>query len=870
MYKTIKKFISAVIAIAVTASGFAFAAAPDKSSRYTWNNVNMGCYGFVTGMVVHPKNPDLMYVHTDVGGMYKYDKQNNRWIQLMESIAEKDKGLSSVRSVALDPNDENIIYAACGGSSGTTDIIKSTDGGKTWNRTYFSDKFFADGKPLFCGNTRVARAIGQSLVVDPINSDIIFFGTQKNGFYRSEDGGTNWVKVADIPDTGWPTGGVAAVYVDPERQSDGRSTDVYVSSWGHGVYKSTDGGASFSLIEGSPRVPCRVQVVHGDTDKIYVSSYNPNLTDYYTGVDDTGKVETDEAGSFWLYENGAWRDLHPYGKDKNSSNYKYFAQYTSFSSFMIDRRNPNVILLNSAPWSVKNFYIFLSTDGGENFTRISQSYQATELWQSADNPDAVWMPFGGGVVYISDFKTLKDRNNFVRKDDGIETICVTKMASLPSDEAPLLLIESQDHSLRVQEDLSVRAPDNAVAPTFNHGGGIDFCEGDPSFVLRTGVKGRHNFGTGTVAYSTDYGRTYTAVTGWDETMRIVDCAVGAEKQENGFPVMFVLSVGRTDESDPENANASGYGEGRGLYRSADGGATWTKAVGVNVTRKKAANDYNNHIVASDRVDPNIFYYVEKNKLFRTTDGGKNWKIVDPVTDSDGNKIEIPEYGAAIKCVPGVRGGVWIKSTNGKIYTSYDSGQTFRLLDSITDADSSGCCFGFGVGEVGSGTAVYVIGYVDGVFGMYISNDLGASWIKISPDGQNFFAGVVEVCGDRRQYGRVFVGTGGTGVIYGEGNPLQTVENYTDGEKLTVSASAYNTAASDKNLTVFAAFYAEGGELMNVQMQKFAVGSGTGENDYNFEITVPQNSENSILKVFAFDDSLAPLHTIFEMPQKVRD
>ena len=68
MYKTIKKFISAVIALAVTASGFVFAAVPDRSGRYTWDNVNMGCYGFVTGMVVHPKNPDLMYVHTDVGG----------------------------------------------------------------------------------------------------------------------------------------------------------------------------------------------------------------------------------------------------------------------------------------------------------------------------------------------------------------------------------------------------------------------------------------------------------------------------------------------------------------------------------------------------------------------------------------------------------------------------------------------------------------------------------------------------------------------------------------------------------------------------------------------------------------------------------
>ena len=112
-----------------------------------------------------------------------------------------------------------------------------------------------------------------------------------------------------------------------------------------------------------------------------------------------------------------------------------------------------------------------------------------------------------------------------------------------------------------------------------------------------------------------------------------------------------------------------------------------------------------------------------------------------------------------------------------------------------------------------------------------------------------------------------MGTGGTGVIYGESNPTQLDVNYTDGEKLAVCASAYNTAASDKNLTVFAAFYAESGELVNVQMQKFTIDANTGENDYNFEITVPQNSENSVLKVFAFDDALTPLHKVFEMPQK---
>ena len=867
MKKYVRNLFAVCMAVAVAASGITAAhAAADNSHRYTWDHVNMGCYGFVTGMAVHPQNPDLMYVRTDVGGMYKYDAENQKWIQLMESIPEKDKGLSSVRSVALDPVDENVIYAACGGSSGTTDIIKSTDGGNTWERTYFSEKFFADGKPLFCGNNRVARAIGESLVVDPVNPDILFFGTERNGFYRSEDKGENWVKVTDIPDKGWPTGGVAAVYIDPARHENGRSTDIYVSSWGYGVYKSTDGGVSFNLIEGSPRVPCRVQVVHGISDKMYVSSYNPNLADYYVGADDTGKVETDEVGSFWKYENGVWTDLHPL-RNAKEADYKWFADYTSFSAFMIDRRDPNVILLNAAPWSIKNMYIFLSTDGGETFARISRSYQATELYQVGET-DSVWMPYGGGVAYIPNFKTLSKQEDIIKSDNAIETICVTKIASIPSEDAPAVLIESQDHSLRVQEELDVRAPDNSVEPTFNHGGGIDFCEEDPSFVFRTGTKGRHNFGTGTAAYSTDYGRTYTEVTGWDETMRIVDCAVGAKKQKNGFPILMVLSVGRTGESGSENA--SDYGEGRGLYRSKDGGATWEKMTDINVTRKKAANDYNNHIIASDRVNPNVFYYVEKNILYRTTDGGENWKIADPLFDENGSKVEIPQYGAAIKTVPYIEGGVWLKSTNGRIYTSYDYGVTWKLLDTITDANSSGCCFGFGVGEKGIGKtpAVYTVGYVDDVFGMYISGNLGKSWIKISPDSLKFFAGIVEVCGDRQQYGRVFVGTGGTGVIYGEGTPA--AKNYLPGEQLTVTASVYNTAPSNRDFTLFAAFYGEDSMLQNVQLKTFSVEGESPESDYSLTVTVPDDAENTTLKVFAFTDNLTPLYNVLELKQIIDD
>ena len=145
MKKYVRNLFAVCMAVAVAASGITAAhAAADNSHRYTWDHVNMGCYGFVTGMAVHPQNPDLMYVRTDVGGMYKYDAENQKWIQLMESIPEKDKGLSSVRSVALDPVDENVIYAVAALYEGNTlrDVVIRKVTGSEY---HFEGNFNADG-----------------------------------------------------------------------------------------------------------------------------------------------------------------------------------------------------------------------------------------------------------------------------------------------------------------------------------------------------------------------------------------------------------------------------------------------------------------------------------------------------------------------------------------------------------------------------------------------------------------------------------------------------------------------------------------------------------------------------------------------------
>jgi photosystem II stability/assembly factor-like uncharacterized protein len=62
-------------------------------------------------------------------------------------------------------------------------------------------------------------------------------------------------------------------------------------------------------------------------------------------------------------------------------------------------------------------------------------------------------------------------------------------------------------------------------------------------------------------------------------------------------------------------------------------------------------------------------------------------------------------------------------------------------------------------------AVYVVGTVSGVYGIFRSDDAGASWIRIDDD-RHQYGMLGDIAGDPRIYGRVYVGTEGRGIVYG--------------------------------------------------------------------------------------------------------
>jgi hypothetical protein len=106
--------------------------------------------------------------------------------------------------------------------------------------------------------------------------------------------------------------------------------------------------------------------------------------------------------------------------------------------------------------------------------------------------------------------------------------------------------------------------------------------------------------------------------------------------------------------------------------------------------------------------------------------------------------------------------VWL--TNFKeLNHSTDSGKTYVAIDGVTEANA----FGFGKPAEGKKyPALYLMGKVGDTRGFFRSDDAGVNWVRINDDHHQYgFCG--EIIGDLRVYGRVYVGTGGRGILVGE-------------------------------------------------------------------------------------------------------
>ena len=112
--------------------------------------------------------------------------------------------------------------------------------------------------------------------------------------------------------------------------------------------------------------------------------------------------------------------------------------------------------------------------------------------------------------------------------------------------------------------------------------------------------------------------------------------------------------------------------------------------------------------------------------------------------------------------PGRNGDLWLAAFHG-LYHSTDSGKAFVRLPGVTEIHG----FGFGKAAPGQDSpALFLVGVVEGLRGIFRSDDAARSWVRINDD-QHQWGLVLHVTGDPKVYGRVYVGTHGRGTLYGD-------------------------------------------------------------------------------------------------------
>ncbi|RNI31269.1 T9SS type A sorting domain-containing protein [Rufibacter latericius] len=690
---------------------------------YRWKSVQINGGGFVTGLVYHPTERNLLYARTDVGGAFRWDAANKIWIPITDHLTRNDENLMGVLSVAVDPSDANKVYLATGLYSqswaGTGAILSSSDRGATWTRTNLSIKL---------GGNEDGRSTGERLQVDPNLGSTLYLGSSTDGLWRSTNSGGSWSKVSSFPIGSSPigSGGIGFVLFDKRSGSTGSATPIfYVGVLRMGstnLYRSTDGGTSWEAVpnQNTNYLPHHAEIASDGTLFVtYANSPGPNGA---------------TAGAVRKFNptTGAWTELIlPSGQG-------------GFAGLSLDAQNPNTLIISTLDRWWPNDEIYRSTDGGTSWKAVlgtGTRDHSSAPYAGASNPhwlgdieidpfdaNIAWFITGYGVFQTTNLQEASQNRpvSWVFQNKGLEETVPLKLISPPTG-APLLSAIGDIDGFR-HDNLNVSPSAGRLNPRYGTNTWIDYAANQPAFMVRAFNNADGKYG----AYSTDGGTTWTSFPNFP-----AGANGGGAIAASADGAILVWAPGGTSS----------------LFYSTNRGSSWSAASGVSKSDLKPK---------ADRVNARKFYVYdpEAGRVLVSTNGGTSFSAAAtnlPVVAS------WQLWASNIYPTYGIEGDLWLTNLNGGLYRSTNSGGAFTKVTNVQEATK----VGFGKAEEGSTyPAVFIVGKVNDQVGFFRSDDAGATWVRINDD-QHQFGGVNDITGDPRVFGRIYVATAGRGIVYGD-------------------------------------------------------------------------------------------------------
>ncbi len=331
-----------------------------------------GMSGRVTSIDVVPHQPDIIYVGTASGGLWKSTSGGTHWEPIFD-----EQPVQSIGAVAIDPSNPSIIWAGTGEGNPRNShnsgkgIYRSLDGGKHWTLM----------------GLEATRNIHR-VIVDPTNSDIVYVAAMgsawgpnpERGVYKTTDGGRSWEKVLSADDST----GCADLVMDPTNPKKlvaalwtfGRKPWTFNSGGeGSGLFITHDGGQTWeerTHEDGLPKGPLgRIGLA--------ISHNKPNVMYALVEAKKLGLYRSTDGGFTWTLR----------GSDENAGNRPFY-----YADIFIDPQNENRLY---SLWSL----LSRSEDGGKTFeilagySKLHPDHQA--FWVSPEDPDYLIAGNDGGL-----------------------------------------------------------------------------------------------------------------------------------------------------------------------------------------------------------------------------------------------------------------------------------------------------------------------------------------------------------------------------------------------------------------------------------------------------------------------------------------
>ena len=792
------KIISAAAALTLTVSSFPFqnqnyGSSVDAASQTAmeWGTLKIGGAGFVSGIVTGQKE---MYLRTDVGGAYKYDYTKNEWVQLFGFLTEKDRGLLSVKGIAIDPTNDDNVYFLCGCayfSDARTVIFKTTDGAKTFTEVDVTEHIQVHGN----GD---GRECIEPIAVDPDNPDTIYAGGDvtagKSALIKSTDGGKTWNPVMGYDALGLFPGELKYPMWTDNMVRGTEPLKQYNEQNGIGCILIEDGKV---YVGTSVTGQANIHVASVKDDKFTALSKNLPDANYPLSItsDHNGNIFfTYISGlAFGGMAGGAYRYNTKDGSVKELSVSK-----NAVGMIEVDRNNPDKMFARTCGmWSDQWYgtewvqddpstpenegtiawgdHFFRSDDGGETWEDITPGQHTTDYstspatnifsslpmstngydwvdkkachWGSGilidprdPEGDRILLTSGNGV-FACDNAWDKSDIQFYFQPDGVEECVCLDFISVPGGGNFSAI---GDYDGFVHNDVS-SIPEQ-YKPNMGSTAAIAYCPSSPEVMIRIAEGDGNNTATG--YYTLDGGKTWTGM----------KCTSG------GKAAVTELSKGKY------RFLKSGKESGSIVY-SDDLGKTWENASGITGDRPTymLVDPKDPSTIYASAIKYNQYWGSDPSKkeptfdechysMYVSHDYGKTW-TENPICkydmcDAAGDPAYIADDTIAMATG---WGGLYIVTEKG---TKAEKTDVFYCKT-----------IGYGAPEKQGGVnALYMYGKPTekDPEGIYRSTDGAKTWECINTD--HIYGGTGNgnfLVGDMNEFGTVYMSTVGCGIVYGK-------------------------------------------------------------------------------------------------------